>query len=283
MVRIYFTEPTSVEWLNWRKKCQDETDSFIHAVDQNEDYEVTNLYKEEKIRKLYYLNDNFQGPFWRKCAYCEGGIASQNGEIDHFRPKKRVSNDDFIPIQGHKGYYWLAYDWQNLLPSCTKCNQSRPLEKLEGKKIIGKQDRFPLEDETKRVFLHSGNLSDEKPLLINPLVEDPEEHLQVIFKTGQLKWNTARGKKCVDLFGLNDRDDLKEGRLTAINRINALITKYFIYVGDEDKVSARETLNEIVKYVRGEKQFSLAARCFLKVAIGTNYANFFEERLAQFE
>lgn len=49
-----------------------------------------------------------------KCAFCEARIGHiDDGDVEHFRPKK-----GFIQIEGDKltrpGYYWLAYDWDNL-------------------------------------------------------------------------------------------------------------------------------------------------------------------------
>jgi uncharacterized protein (TIGR02646 family) len=283
MVKINFTEPKDVEWVKWRKKCEIETTKFVEAVKNNESYLVSSLYKDKKIRRLYYLSDDYKGPFWRKCAYCEGSIASQNGDIDHFRPKKRVSNDNYKPIQGHKGYYWLAYEWTNLLPSCLKCNQRKIWEKDEGNITVGKLDRFPLEDENKRVFDPGTDLSSETPLLINPLIEYPEDHLEVELRTGIITWKTPRGKKCVEVFGLNIRDDLRDGRRAAVDRVRSLITQYSTYIQDNENQKIYNTLIEIMKYVNGEKQFSLAAKIFLKNFFGTDYCNQLEEKLVRFK
>jgi uncharacterized protein (TIGR02646 family) len=283
MVRILFPEPQDVDWISWRQKCVEETGKFIKAISEKIPYAIVDLYKEEKIKRRFYLNDNTLSPFWRKCAYCEENIESQNGDIDHFRPKGRISNDNYEPIQGHRGYYWLTYDWTNLLPSCIKCNQKRKWEKKQGTVYIGKKDRFPLEDERNRVYAHFEDISRELPLLINPLFEDPEEHLGVQLKTGLMVWNSRRGEKSVEIFGLNLRENLVEGRLGAIDRIDSLFKRYTTYVRDEDDDQIRRVICEILKFAWGQKEFSLAAKSYLKQAFGPNYKEYFETRLANFQ
>lgn len=54
--------------------------------------------------------------FHYKCAYCESRI--EKCEVEHYRPKGRVDGS------AHPGYYWLAYEWENLYPSCESCNKT---------------------------------------------------------------------------------------------------------------------------------------------------------------
>src|SRR4051812_1734670 len=52
-----------------------------------------------------------------KCAYCESPLGMEvAGGSDHFRPIRSVAEHP-----DHPGYYWLAYDWDNLLPACGMC------------------------------------------------------------------------------------------------------------------------------------------------------------------
>ena len=58
-----------------------------------------------------------------KCAFCEARVDHvAHGDVEHFRPKKgyRQTASDSL---GLPGYYWLAYEWSNLLFSCQICNQ----------------------------------------------------------------------------------------------------------------------------------------------------------------
>src|SRR4051794_33084035 len=52
--------------------------------------------------------------FHGKCSYCESDFRSvDKGEVEHYRPKRRVSED-----RTHPGYYWLAFDPSNFLLAC---------------------------------------------------------------------------------------------------------------------------------------------------------------------
>ena len=94
----------------------------------------------------YYKNDAVKARlvdlFHGKCAYCESFYSStQPMDVEHFRPKGAVAEDD-----EHPGYYWLAATWENLLPSCIDCNRQRnQFDVVEGETIsLGKKDRFPI-------------------------------------------------------------------------------------------------------------------------------------------
>ena len=58
-----------------------------------------------------------------KCGYCEGEIKVSNStpRIEHYRPKNGIKG---ISKDKHKGYYWLGYEWTNLLLACEVCNNS---------------------------------------------------------------------------------------------------------------------------------------------------------------
>lgn len=110
--------------------------------------------------------------FYRKCAYCETQLPEVNWDVEHYRPKGRV-----FERQGHPGYYWLAYTWENLLPACPACNQSRRdlptwTDPVTGA-AAGKLDQFPLRDESKRAMTHTDPIAAEEPLLLNPCDDDP--------------------------------------------------------------------------------------------------------------
>lgn len=98
-----------------------------------------------------------------KCCYCERkrDIYFER-DVEHYRPKKGVTE-----APGHPGYWWLAYDWDNLLISCQVCNRTH------------KKNHFPLIDEGKRVHVE-GDINGEEPLLINPALENPEKYFSYV-------------------------------------------------------------------------------------------------------
>ena len=128
--------------------------------------------------------------FHGKCAYCESFYANQSPvDVEHYRPKGMVEGE-----KDHWGYWWLAADWDNLLPSCIDCNRRRKqklpnpktgsladLETLTGPRVlVGKKDAFPVIDGT-RVFepgpVPGQEIHNEQPYLLDPCRDDPGAHL----------------------------------------------------------------------------------------------------------
>jgi uncharacterized protein (TIGR02646 family) len=143
--------------------------------------------------------------FGHKCAYCEsdyGAVAPT--DIEHYRPKGAVMG---LSGKAEKpGYYWLAAEWSNLLPSCIDCNRARRHEYGNGPELSGKANHFPLLDESKRASAPNGEVGEE-PLLLNPTLDDPDEHLEFLAK-GLVRpaqpqgTDSVRGKATIDILGL---------------------------------------------------------------------------------
>lgn len=113
--------------------------------------------------------------FHYKCAYCESYFgATQPVDVEHYRPKGAVW------VKGKpkgRGYYWLAADWDNLLPSCIDCNRPRTQEIYgQDAQVQGKATEFPIISETKRA-LAPDQEKHERRLLLNPCLDHPEKHL----------------------------------------------------------------------------------------------------------
>jgi hypothetical protein len=122
-------------WKRWRRDCAKEKQKLINMVSSGKDPVVKDLYKRKSIKKKFYFDTD--GLFGGKCTYCETFIKDfQRGDIEHYRPKLAVTDEKDQPImvdygngpEDHHGYYWLCYDQENLLPSCTTCNQATELE-----------------------------------------------------------------------------------------------------------------------------------------------------------
>jgi hypothetical protein len=117
-------------------------------------------------------------------------------DVEHFRPKGAVKDDD-----EHPGYWWLAMAWDNLLPSCIDCNRKRnqitpngdisqvalletTLEFNNSMRVgAGKKDSFPLAEGGVRGRASGDRLADERALLLNPCEEEPDDHLRYVFST----------------------------------------------------------------------------------------------------
>jgi len=148
----------------------------------------------------WHLFDLFHG----KCAYCEHKPqAGYVGDVEHYRPKGKVDEDP-----DHPGYYWLAYDETNLLPSCAFCNQHHAA-KLTHFPVAGAHARDPQ------------SLPGEQPLLLNPynrlvnpfdLLEFNETGITASRQLSQL------GESSRKIYYL-DRPGLSEARLAAMQLV----------------------------------------------------------------
>jgi uncharacterized protein (TIGR02646 family) len=134
-----------------------------------------------------------------KCAFCESRVSAiAYGDVEHFRPKRgyRQNPEDEL---AKPGYYWLAYEWSNLLFSCQICNQQC------------KKNLFPLRNPGRRARSHHDDLSAEKPLLIDPTRVDPELHIGFRDEVAFPRAGRQSGRVTIDVLGLN-RPALRERR-----------------------------------------------------------------------
>jgi hypothetical protein len=233
---------------------------------------------DEKLYKRYmsYLLALFHG----KCAYCEGRISTtQPGDVEHFRPKGRVVDENFRPIRikhkkkgeiNHPGYYWLAYEWKNLLPSCIDCNRFRksgPTAQVIVNRAdagAGKADRFPLEDEATRAWVPDEEFN-EKTLLINPSELDPAEHLEFC-PDGNVRPKTPRGEATLKVFGLNSREDLIEARRLAFRNAVSSFREWQSAINYSSE-QASETAHRINLMWSGAEEYSAMQRLAISKTI----------------
>jgi len=223
------------------------------------------------------IKDALDRLFHGKCAYCEAKyVQTQPMDVEHWRPKGRILEDDgsYSP-----GYYWLASDWMNLLPSCIDCNRERTqIDAVSGVAgPSGKGERFPLGDPSRRAKV-KGAENDECPLLLHPSKDDPEEHLvvndlAVVVPRVAGAEPSRKGKKSIDVFGLN-RVGLVDERLHVLqlmrHRFAAIVrlARILDRVRDKRLAATIEDLlaHEIVELKRfsdRRRPFSLMAKQFL--------------------
>lgn len=178
-----------------------------------------------------------------KCGYCETHeSAGATLRVDHYRPKAGIKE-----APAHEGYYWLAYEWSNLILSCEKCN---------GRKL----HNFPLQDEANRINepilgpdslppndycrANGAILLHEKPLLLNPELDSPDEHL-VFLPNGTVDSITDRGTKSIELYFLQ-RDKLIESRKNMTDDVVEDLKKHLL------RFLSREIDEETYRYATQE-------------------------------
>jgi len=184
-----------------------------------------------------------------KCALCESKITHiAYGDVEHFRPKAGYRRGPGEPLV-KPGYYWLAYEWTNLLFCCQLCNQ-----RFKG-------NHFPLADPARRAKSHRDDVSQEKPLLINPATEDPAEFLEFRENIIRAIDDNPRGGATIKVFGL-DRKELEDRRLAWFLYFRRLVPHVERLIRTRDKIArligdepAPERRNDLAKLEAQIEQF----------------------------
>jgi uncharacterized protein (TIGR02646 family) len=126
--------------------------------------------------------------FSDKCAYCESPPGnSQRALVDQFRPTAGALDTDGSYHVDH--YWWLAYEWQNLLLVCPDCARM-------------KGARFPVQGARAEPGAKGARLQDEDAELLDPCADDPGSHL-VYTEDGYVASGTARGRATIETLSLN--------------------------------------------------------------------------------
>ena len=195
------------KWQSWCNEARQAMETLIRQYQPGDGVSLQDrLYKEAKPFLLEL--------FHHKCAYCETVISSnQPGDVEHYRPKGRIRDDQGKIVKiihgnaefDHPGYWWLAYNWGNLLPSCIDCNRRR---RHGGDNIgAGKAEYFAVGGP--RAASPGDDLTKEQPLLLDPGDEQyyPKQHFE-FREDGTIKPITLEARYTVELLGLNLRETL---------------------------------------------------------------------------
>ena len=123
------------------------------------------------IRRNAALWSEIKEALWlaggEKCWYSEVLLPVGEAEVEHFRPKGRLSREHFA------GYWWLAFDWCNYRIASHLTN-TRRYDKLN-KDLRGKGSYFPLAAGTRGAYTPHPPANDplcvasERPLLLDPI------------------------------------------------------------------------------------------------------------------
>ena len=202
-----------------------------------------------KVYKNKQVGQALTNLFHGKCAYCESRYAgTQPMDVEHWRPKGEIHTDDGKKLK--PGYYWLAADWSNLLPSCIDCNRRRT-QKVGGEnRTVGKANQFPLKDESQRAR-KEGEEFNEIPLLLNPCNDDydPRDHLEFVeeavvrAKLDSSGKYSEMGTKSIEVYALS-RSELVQDR----NAILLLIT-HRIHTIKQLGLIIQKSLSDEVRYI----------------------------------
>jgi uncharacterized protein (TIGR02646 family) len=203
-----------------------------------------------------------------KCWYCESVRHRCDDAVDHFRPKGRVAE-----CKNHEGYWWLAFDWHNYRFSCTWCN-SRRVDQETGRPG-GKQDYFPLLDESTRAATPEADLEAEQPCILDPTkATDPgllwfQQDGQVVPKYPNNQLFKRRANESIRLYHL-DYTETVERRQILYKDVEHLVKRgdrYFAKWAENSDLTAQyaleDVLHELRKRILPNAEFSAAAKAYL--------------------
>jgi uncharacterized protein (TIGR02646 family) len=148
----------------------------------------------------------------RVCGYCGADVSEAGNDVEHFRPKSNVKDDET-----HGGYWWLAYEFSNYLLSCAVCNQRY------------KVDRFPMQQGAAHVrYPDRQNLSAEQRVLLDPTCDKIESLVTVDWskpagkmqpKTTLTAVEAARVEEVLKFFRVNRRAAQRKKRAAIQRRV----------------------------------------------------------------
>lgn len=171
------------------------TAEVVHSLTEEYKTNKTPVWNKKYIKAaLLNLSNN-------KCCYCECNIQEESKymEVEHFFPKEPYENK--------------VVEWENLLPSCKRCNV--------------------------RKGIHDPN---DEPI-INPFTINPQEHLKL--KNYRLRPKSQIGYNSIHILQLNDIERLVLSRFNIGNVIEEslelLLDKIKEYIRNDEKRSIERT------------------------------------------
>lgn len=133
----------------------------------------------KSVWNQHHIKESLLASSFGKCAYCECPLETESNymEVEHFEDK--ISNPDKV------------VDWENLLPSCKKCNGSKGTHDVVADPIV------------------------------NPYRDDPKEHLAL--RLYRLRGISEIGACTIQVTNLNHSDRLVFSRYKIGEKVSELI------------------------------------------------------------
>jgi hypothetical protein len=196
---------------------------------------------------------------YMKCWYSEASLQEPEGQVEHYRPKRRLSGT------GHDGYWWKAFDWTNLRLAHPTVNR-RKTDYLTGK-VVGKGSYFPLRDESRRAHNHAEEVNEE-PILLDPVIPADTFLLCFAEESGaprprysaeQNDWLHRRAEASIEYYHLNEaswnanRADLMAEVKKLCEQLEGLATQ-----DPRDDTAYHSKIDEIVANISPFAPFSSA-------------------------
>lgn len=295
MIRVHFNpeELTGDHKIWWDDWCKSSAEFTLEAIELWEKGEKIKFHDSHWGKLKDWLLKEF---FNDKCAYCETIMDRATYHAEHYRPKGEVSVKDFeknkatkVQIENplgelveHPGYFWLAYNWKNLLPSCQNCNtydgKGIQFPALKGHVFLKKID--PKDVKT----LHIGYLESKKfpgyyyldpedlnsfedPQLLHPYFDDPKKYLVFgIRGTIAALDGCEKGKDSINVYNLRD-ERIRQARQAEQENASRLVGSFFSSILSDSKTQTivdDDIKQQIKSYTSGRAKYSAAAMWLIR-------------------
>jgi 5-methylcytosine-specific restriction endonuclease McrA len=194
-----------------------------------------------------------------KCWYSEASLQEPEGQVEHYRPKKRLSG------ASHTGYWWRAFDWTNLRLAHPTVNR-RKTDYLTGKRA-GKGSYFPLRHEARRAKNRTGE-EHEEPVLLDPVIPTDTRLVCFAEESGAPRprytkekddWLHRRAEESIEYYHLDEASwNVKRADLMA--EVKKLCEQLETLADQQprDEVAYNQMIDNVVAYVRPSAEFSSA-------------------------
>lgn len=204
-----------------------------------------------------------------KCWYSESRNPTADKNVDHFRPKARVTDE---PL--HEGYWWLAFSHRNYRYSSQWCNQRR-VDKSTGTSG-GKWDQFPLRQGSPRARREADDIELEIPELLDPIDPDdwklltfrPDGHPTPAKMAGTTEYR--RAEISIEIYHLHCKELVDDRRVVAgtIQRLVQDLERLRPNI-DDPKMRALYKSREIelLRAIHPDSEYSAAALAYARAEI----------------
>lgn len=193
--------------------------------------------------------------------------------MDHYAPKSEIQeladpgaehlltasvSDRRTPAISRRGYWWLAYAWDNWLFVCERCN------------IAWKRCLFPVR-EANRV-LPPAHTTKETPLLLNPFgPADPILHLS-FSSVGQIapRNGSLRGEATIQTCGL-DRESLRRQRQGISTTTDLLTDRVQLEINQQDFRHAHDAVVDLLSLGAAHRAHAGMVRAIVWAKLGCRW------------
>lgn len=195
-----------------------------------------------------------------KCWYSEKHVELGLAEVEHFRPKLRVTGVN------HPGYMWEAFRWQNYRVSHPLVNKR--ITDYQTGKLVGKGCYFPLQEGCPRAT-SLAEQNDEIQVLLDPTIASDCSLIEFDSSSGAAipkykkeddEWLFKRADESIDFYYQNEgswvaqREDIMKAVSSICDRLVNLKKKANF---DQDEYD--QAIDELAEYLDQYSDFTSAA------------------------